>query len=82
MAKAIDFTFYYPHHFPSPFAAYLIPRDIQPGETVWIEDLIEDIVKSIWNQGDAFRLESCEAVWNGVDFDIQFEERHTSNMTG
>ncbi len=67
----IDFTFFYPHHFPSPFAAYLIPSDLKVGERVYLEDLIEDLVGSSWNQGDTYRLPSCKAIWNGKDFDIQ-----------
>ena len=68
----IPFTFYYPYTFASPFAAYLLPKDLKVGEKVWLLDLIEDYVGSTWNQGDAFRLESCEAIWNGIDFDIQY----------
>jgi hypothetical protein len=68
----IPFTFYYSYAFPSPFAAYLIPKDIKIGERVLLIDLIEDYVGSTWNQGDTFRLESCEAIWNGIDFDIQY----------
>jgi len=71
---AIDFMFYYPHSFPSPFAAYLIPKDIQKGEVVLLEDLIEDLVGTRWNQGDAYRLDSCQARWNGHDFDLLYEE--------
>jgi hypothetical protein len=67
----IDFRFYYPHHFKSPFAAYLIPSDIVVGENVWIDNLIEDVISSGWNQGDNYRLESCEAMWNGKDFIIK-----------
>lgn len=70
--KVIDWTFYYPHYFESPFAAYLIPGDIEVGEVVFLEDLIEDIVGTTWNQGDAYRLDSCEAIWNGIDLEIQF----------
>lgn len=69
----IDWTFYYPHNFRSPFAAYLIPKDIAVGERVFIEDLIEDYVGESWNQGDTFRLESCEAIWNGSDFVVQHD---------
>jgi hypothetical protein len=69
----IDFTFYYPHSFPSPFAAYLIPRDLQVGERVYLEDLIEDVVGGSWNQGDTYRLASCIAVWNGKDFELEFD---------
>jgi hypothetical protein len=71
----IDWTFYYPYTFKSPFAAYLIPEDIAIGETVFVEDLIEDIVGATWNQGDSYRLESCEAVWNGVDLVIAYNSR-------
>ena len=79
----IGFTFYYPHSFPSPFAAYLIPRDLQDGERVYLEDLIEDVVGERWNQGDAFRLMSCTAVWNGKDFDLEYDRnKHPVTMIG
>lgn len=39
----IDWTQYYPHRWSSPFAAYLIPTDLQEGEVVILEDLIEDL---------------------------------------
>lgn len=69
----IDFTYYYPYNFPSPFAAYLIPDDLVPGEAVWIEDLIEDIVAVLGNQGYQPRLACAPAVWNGEDFEILFD---------
>ncbi len=69
----IPFTFYYPYAFASPFAAYLIPKDLKVSERVVLLDLIEDYVGSTWNQGDIFRLERCEAIWNGNDFDIQYD---------
>jgi hypothetical protein len=72
LVTVIDWTEYYPHNFASPFAAYLIPKDIQIGERVFIEDLIEDYVGASWNQGDTFRLESCDAIWNGKDLEIQY----------
>jgi hypothetical protein len=79
----VDWTFYYPYSFKSPFAAYLIPEDIKIGETVFVEDLIEDIVGATWNQGDTYRLESCEAVWNGVDLVIVYNSRtDRSNFIG
>ena len=69
----IGWTFYYPHSFSSPFAAYLIPNDIKIGERVFIEDLIEDYIGAVWNQGDTYRLESCEAIWNGTDLEFQYD---------
>jgi hypothetical protein len=69
----IDWTLYYPYNFESPYAAYLIPPDLKYGQRVMVEDIIEDIVAGIWNQGDAYRLESCEAIWNGEDLIIQNE---------
>ena len=71
----MDFTYYYPHSFESPFAAYLVPKNIEVGERVFLEDLIEDIVGHCWNQGNAYRLESCEAIWNGENFDIQYTKK-------
>ena len=75
LEAVIGFKFYYPHQFESPYAAYLIPPDLQAGEKVFLEDLIEDLVGGKWNQGDTFRLESCEAVWDGSDLIVQFEEK-------
>jgi hypothetical protein len=70
---AIDWTYYYPYHFESPFAAYLIPKDLQIGETVFLEDLIEDFVGGSWNQGDKRRSSSCKAVWDGKEFILQYD---------
>ncbi len=71
----LDFHFYYPHRFESPFAAYLIPKDIAVGERVLIEDVIEDYVGGRWSQGDTFRLNKCEAIWNGKEFEMQLPDR-------
>ncbi len=78
----VHFTYYYPHNFLSPFAAYLIPKDIKIGEKVFLEDLIEDYIRAFWNQGDVYRLESCEAVWNGKDFDIQYKSTQRTYFMG
>ena len=81
-APVIDFTFYYPHNFPSPFAAYLIPLDLEVGEQVILEDLIEDLVGNRWNQGDVYRLRSCKAEWNGKDFIIHHDESNNVSVMG
>jgi hypothetical protein len=73
----IDFRFHYPYRFPAPFAAYLLPPDLQVGERVLLEDLIEDHVGARWNQGDVYRLERCEAIWNGRDFEIEYDPEET-----
>ncbi|MFD1043475.1 hypothetical protein [Pseudoxanthomonas kaohsiungensis] len=69
----MEFRNYYPYNFPRPFAAYLIPDDLVPGETVWLEDLIEDIVAVRGNQGYNPRLACAPAIWNGEDFEILFD---------
>lgn len=79
---ALDFQWYYPHKFKNPYAAYLIPPDIEVGEKVWLEDLIEDIVGGDWNQGDTWRRESGEATWNGEDFDIDAENMFRNSILG
>jgi hypothetical protein len=71
----MDYTFYYPYHFPSPFAAYLLPSDLAVGEEVWLEDLIEDLVAVWGNQGYHPRLEAAPALWTGEDFEILFDPR-------
>ena len=78
----LDWTSYYPHYFSSPYAAYLIPNDIQIGERVYIKDLIEDIVGGSWNQGDTYRLPSSEAVWDGKDLLIEFDSKMGFKIVG
>lgn len=65
----LPFFSYYPHIFPNPYAAYLIPADIIVDEKVYIEEVIEDIVSASW-QDNTFRLKSAEAVWDGQDLKI------------
>jgi len=69
----IPFRVYYPYHFPEPFAAYLVPPDLDEGEHVWLEDIIEDIVAEYGNQGGQPRLEHCEAIYTRSGFEIQFD---------
>jgi len=69
----LDWKYYYPYSF-APFAAYVVPAGITKGEKVYLEDLIEDFVGTSWNQGNNYRLESCEAIWNGEDLEIQYDE--------
>lgn len=78
----LDWTFYYPHHFKSPFAAYLVPNDLQIGERVFIQDLIEDVVGDSWNQGDTYRLTSSEAVWDGNELIIEFNSQKGFTIIG
>jgi hypothetical protein len=78
----LDWTFYYPHHFKSPFAAYLIPNDLQIGERVYIKDLIEDIVGDSWNQGDTYRMTGSEAVWDGNELIIEFNSQKGFTIVG
>lgn len=68
-----DWKYYYPYYWPDPFAAYLLPSDLEVGDTFWLEDLIEDEVGKVWSRGDAYRLPSCLAVWNGESFDLLFD---------
>jgi hypothetical protein len=82
LTNVIDFTYYYPHHFESPYAAYLIPADIKVNEHVWINDLIEDVVGQMWNQGDCYRLPSCEAIWDGKDLVLQVRSIASETFVG
>ena len=73
--KVIDYNYFYPYHFENPFAAYLLPHDLVVGEEVWLEDLIEDVVAVWGNQGYQPRLAEAPAIWNGTDFEVQFDPR-------
>ena len=55
-----------------PFAAYLLPPDIEVGEEVMLDDLIEDMLGTVWNQGDTYRLQCCRARWTGSDFELLY----------
>lgn len=55
---------------PFPLAAYAIPKELHVGARIFLEDVIEDVLETVWNQGNSTRLISTAATWNGVDFDI------------
>ena len=58
------------YEYEIPFAAYLIPRDLEIGEHVFLDDIIEDYIGSEWNQGDKYRLDFGDAIWTGEKFEI------------
>ena len=80
--KVIDWTWYYPENFPEPFAAYMIPANLESGQRVWIDDLIEDFVGSYWNQGDTSRRKHAEAIWTGEDLEFKIEPDDFTTMIG
>lgn len=54
-----------------PFAAYLIPADVLPGQRVFVEDLIEDVISFKSNNGDSTRRNSCSAIWLGYQLKLE-----------
>ena len=66
----VDWTYKNPSKFFSPFAAYIVPKDLKPGERVLINDVITNHVSGRWNQGDVYRLSKFEAIWTGRYFNI------------
>ncbi len=66
----VDWTSRNPSKFFSPFAAYIVPKDLKPGERVLINDVITNHVSGRWNQGDVYRLSKSEAIWTGRYFNI------------
>ena len=79
--RIIDEVYYYPYQFPSPFAAYLVPHDIEVGEMVILEDLIEDIVGDR-HKMHTYRLSSAEAMWSGETFVINHDSYSVSVTIG
>ena len=46
-------------------------------------ETIENFVGQTWNQGNSWRLKSCEAIWNGEELEIQFNpEKDVVRMYG
>ena len=66
----VNWTSENPSKFFSPYAAYVIPKDLKKGERVLINDVITNHVSGRWNQGDVYRLSKSEATWTGEDFYI------------
>ena len=66
----VNWTSENPSKFFSPYAAYVIPKDLKKGECVLINDVITNHVSGRWNQGDVYRLSKSEATWNGIRFVI------------
>jgi hypothetical protein len=66
----VNWTSENPSKFFSPYAAYIIPKDLKKGERVLINDVITNHVSGRWNQGDVYRLSKSEATWTGEDFYI------------
>ena len=66
----VNWTSRNPSKFFSPYAAYVIPKDLKKGERVIINDVITNHVSGRWNQGDVYRLSKSEAIWTGRYFDI------------
>lgn len=66
--KVADFGGQNPVRFRNPYAAYLIPSDLEVDQRVWLEDLIEDLPAVLGVVQE--RLSSAEAIWNGQDFEV------------
>lgn len=76
-SKLVAGSFIFSHNSytsPLPFAAYLIPKDLEPGSQVFVADVIEDVVNIRWNQGDSYRKRWGDAVWDGNDLILEQTE--------
>lgn len=78
--ELLEKIIYYPYTFENPYAAYLIPPDIQINERVFVADLIEDYI-GMKHWGNS-RLKSCEAIWNGKNLEILYNEYQMPNVIG
>lgn len=78
----VDWTSRNPSKFFSPYAAYIVPKDLKSGERVLINDVITNHVSGRWNQGDVYRLSKSEAIWTGRYFDIDFNSYAIGDFIG
>jgi hypothetical protein len=70
--KVLELRQVYPNEHTSPFAAYLVPRDLTPGTLVLLTDPIEDIV-AIKHWG-AYRAKLVPATWTGTELDVHVRD--------
>jgi hypothetical protein len=78
----VDWTSKNPSKFFSPYAAYVIPKDLKKGELVLINDVITNHVSGRWNQGDVYRLSNSEATWTGEYFNIDVSSYAIGDIIG
>ena len=78
----VDWTSRNPSKFFSPFAAYIVPKDLKSGERVLINDVITNYVSGRWNQGDVYRLSKSEAIWTGRYFNIDVSSYAIGEIIG
>jgi len=78
----VNWTSRNPSKFFSPFAAYIVPKDLKSGERVLINDIITNHVSGRWNQGDVYRLSKSEATWNGKRFVIDVSSYSIGDIIG
>jgi hypothetical protein len=71
-----------PSKFFSPYAAYIVPKDLKSGERVLINDVITNHVSGRWNQGDVYRLSKSEATWTGEYFNIDVSSYAIGDIIG
>lgn len=64
----------YKQQFKHPYAAYLIPPDLEAGTRVWVDDLIEDFLGMVTFECE-YRLNSTTALWNGTDLEIEYDPK-------
>jgi len=67
--------FFHDDNSPFPYAAYLVPRFLRPGDRVFLEDLIKGEWIEVWNQGNGPRRLSGVATWNGTDSELEEADR-------
>ena len=78
----VDWTSRNPSKFFSPYAAYIVPKDLKSGERVLINDVITNHVSGRWNQGDVYRLSKSEAIWTGRYFNIDVRSYAIGDFIG
>jgi hypothetical protein len=53
---------------PFPMAAYAVPGGLMSGSRVYLKDLIEEVLREVWNQRNSRRLDASCATWDGTSF--------------
>jgi len=76
------FVSYYPYHKPVPVAAYLIPKDLPNRTRVVVDDPIENVIGTTWNQGGGWKAEDIPGYIENKKVVLELDKVKISHAVG
>ncbi|MFM6991417.1 MAG: hypothetical protein ACKOWD_08995 [Rhodoferax sp.] len=76
------FVSYYPYHKPVPLAAYLVPKGLPNGTCVIVDDPIENILGTTWNQGGGWKPDNVPGYVENNKIVLELDKVKVSHAMG